>query len=51
MRAIRPENMLLYALAEFRDAGGRIRFVFSNWDEDDDATLEIVNLHSSSQDI
>jgi|SRR5919106_6175989 predicted PhzF superfamily epimerase YddE/YHI9 len=41
VRAVRPENMLLYALTEFRDSDGTVRFVFSNWDDENEAALEI----------
>src|SRR4051812_4119495 len=40
-KAHRPEDMMLYALAEWRGDGSVRRFVFSNWEEEDDAFLEI----------
>lgn len=49
MSAVRPEGMLLYGLAEMRtDAEGSGRqgssrqFLFANWEEWDDAGLEIA---------
>lgn len=42
IHAIRPEGMLLYALAEMRAESPLRRFVFANWDEEDKATLEII---------
>jgi hypothetical protein len=41
VKSLRPEGMTLYALAEFQGEGSIRRFVFANWDEDDDAFLEI----------
>jgi hypothetical protein len=40
-RAHRAEGMMLYALAELRSEGPERRFVFVNWEESDDAQLEI----------
>lgn len=37
----RPVGMTLYALAELRGGGGQRRFSFVNWDEADDARLEL----------
>jgi hypothetical protein len=37
----RPEGMTLYALSEMRTRASARRFVFSNWDDDDDASLEV----------
>ena len=34
--------MTLFALAELRHDGGRRRFSFVNWDETDDARLELA---------
>jgi len=34
--------MTIYALAEVKAEAPLRRFVFSNWDEDDDALLEVV---------
>jgi hypothetical protein len=34
-------GMTLYSLAELRGAGDRRRFSVVNWDEDDDARLEV----------
>jgi hypothetical protein len=36
-----PEGMMLYALAEMQGEGTIRRFVFANWDDEDDAFLEI----------
>jgi len=41
VRATRPDGMLLYALSEMRGQPPLRRFVFVNWHEDDDASLEI----------
>src|SRR5437588_12812021 len=41
VKSHRPEGMMLYALAEWRGDGSVRRFVFSNWEEEDDAFLEI----------
>jgi hypothetical protein len=42
--AVRPEGMLLYGLAELRSEGEAHarRFIFANWEEWDDAGLEIA---------
>jgi len=40
--ANRAEGMMLYALSEMTAPPPLRRFVFANWDEDDDAFLEIV---------
>ena len=37
----RPVGMLLYALAEMETTERGRKFVFANWDEQDDATLEL----------
>jgi hypothetical protein len=42
VEANKPEGMLLYALAEFGCEPPFRNFVFANWDEEDDSTLEIV---------
>ena len=41
MRSNRPEGMMIYSLTEMRARSAARRFVFTNWDEDDDATLEV----------
>jgi hypothetical protein len=41
VRSNRPEGMMLYALTEMRTGVGARRFVFSNWEPDDDANLEV----------
>jgi hypothetical protein len=38
----RPEGMMLYAVAELRAAESTRHFSFINWDEKDDARLEIA---------
>ena len=38
----RPEGMLLYSLTELRESAPLRRFIFTNWDEDDDAFLEVT---------
>jgi hypothetical protein len=40
--ANRAVGMILYALAEMKTEPPWRRFVFANWDDDDDAALEIV---------
>jgi hypothetical protein len=37
----RPEGMMIYALTEMKARSPARRFVFANWEEDDDATLEV----------
>jgi hypothetical protein len=37
----KPERMILYGMAELKGEVGHRRFVFVNWDEDDDARLEV----------
>lgn len=41
VRSTRPECMLLYALGEVQAQPPYRRFVFANWDEQDDGALEI----------
>jgi len=41
VRANRPEGMVLYALSEVRCEPPLRRFVFNNWDDEDDATLAV----------
>ena len=36
-----PEGMLLYSLSEMRGEPPIRKFAFANWDEEDDAALEI----------
>ncbi len=38
----RAVGMTLYALSEFEEAGDLRRFVFANWDDEDDARLELL---------
>jgi hypothetical protein len=40
----RPEGMRIYALSEMRGAPPLRRFVFANWDEADEAALEVEAL-------
>jgi hypothetical protein len=39
---IRAEGMMLFGLSEFEATAPLRRFVFANWDDDDDARLEVV---------
>ena len=41
LQAVRPEGMLLYALSELPAQGAVRRFSFTNWEDEDDARLEI----------
>jgi len=41
VRATHPENMMIYSISEIGAQLPLRRFVFVNWDEDDDSTLEI----------
>lgn len=41
MRAKRPEGMLLYAVSAFAGRPPLRRFVFANWDDDNEAYLEV----------
>lgn len=41
---VRPEGMLLYALTEMPSEPPLRRFVFANWDEEDEASLEVEAL-------
>jgi hypothetical protein len=41
MQSNRPEGMMLYALTEMRTQTSARRFVFSNWEYDDDASLSV----------
>lgn len=41
VKSNRPEGMMLYALAEMKNPEHR-HFVFANWEDEDDACLEIV---------
>jgi hypothetical protein len=47
VRAHRADGMMLYALAELRSEGPVRHFTFVNWDEADDARLDIeaMELH------
>lgn len=48
VRQNRPENMLLYSLTELREVPPFRRFRFTNWDEEDNASLEVIALAMSS---
>jgi hypothetical protein len=41
IKSDRPEGMLLYSLSEMRTDAPQRLFAFANWDEEDDAVLEI----------
>jgi hypothetical protein len=41
MNSNRSEGMIIYALAEIKAEGPVRHFVFVNWDEKDDAALEV----------
>jgi len=50
----RPEGMLLYSLTEIGSAPPHRKFVFTNWEEDDEARLEVmatdmVQIHDTSR--
>ncbi|HEY3579277.1 MAG TPA: hypothetical protein VGK82_02000 [Pyrinomonadaceae bacterium] len=45
----RPEGMLLYSLTELRESGGLRRFIFTNWEEDDEAFLEVTAMGVASR--
>ena len=42
VRMHRAEGMRIYAVSEMRAQPPYRRFVFSNWDEEDDATIEVL---------
>lgn len=42
VRSNRPEGMMLYSLSEMKAPAPLRRFVFTNWDDEDDAFLEIT---------
>ena len=42
IHALSPEGMVLYALAEVTTVPPLRCFAFVNWDEEDEATLEVV---------
>ncbi len=42
VEANRPVGMMLYALSLMKTPGPMRRFAFANWDDGDDACLEIV---------
>jgi hypothetical protein len=41
VRAKKPEGMMIYALSEIRAQPPLRKFVFANWDDDDESFLEI----------
>lgn len=45
IRAHRPEGMLLYALVETECEPPLRKFTFANWDDEDDACLQVVSEH------
>ncbi|HEY0348940.1 MAG TPA: hypothetical protein VGC60_12380 [Pyrinomonadaceae bacterium] len=47
----RPEGMVLYSLSEMKEVPPNRKFVFTNWDEQNDARLEIVALDVISSDL
>jgi|SRR5690242_15617825 hypothetical protein len=44
----RAEGMLIYSLTEMRENSPLRRFVFTNWDEEDNAFLEVTALRVAS---
>ncbi len=42
VRSNRPEGMILYSISEMEEQSPFRKFVFVNWDEEDDASLEII---------
>ena len=42
VNANRAEGMILYAIAEVKEQYPLRKFVFINWDEEDEASLEII---------
>ena len=44
----RPEGMLLYSLTELRETAPLRKFIFTNWNEEDDAFLEVTALAVAS---
>ena len=44
----RPEDMVLYSLSELRETAPLRKFIFTNWDEEDDAFLEVTALAVAS---
>lgn len=38
-----PIDMKIYALSEIEEIAPYRKFIFANWDEDDDSILEIVS--------
>jgi hypothetical protein len=41
VRANRPEGMMIYSLSEMRTRTAARLFVFTNWEVDDEASLEV----------
>ncbi|MDU0202035.1 hypothetical protein ACYEXS_24445 [Paenibacillus sp. MAH-36] len=39
----RPLGMMLYAISEMSKSGPYRKFLFANWRDDDDASLEIIS--------
>ncbi|SHJ97179.1 hypothetical protein SAMN02745163_02959 [Clostridium cavendishii DSM 21758] len=42
MKSNRPEGMILYSISEMKEQPPFRKFIFVNWDEDNDASLEII---------
>ena len=42
IKSNKPIGMMIYALSEMEDTVPYRKFIFANWDEDDDSILEIV---------
>jgi hypothetical protein len=42
VRSHRAEGLPLYSLSEMKAPAPWRRFVFTNWDEEDDAALEVI---------
>lgn len=42
VRSNRPKGMILYSISEMKESPPFRKFVFVNWDEDDDASLEVI---------
>lgn len=47
--AVQPEGMMIYALSEMQGEAPYRYFIFTNWEEDDQATLEVEALELSFQ--
>lgn len=47
--AVQPDGMMIYALSEMQGEAPYRYFIFLNWEEDDQATLEVEALELSFQ--